>query len=54
MKKQWWQYFSFVAGAAFIFGFTALNRNYDIAGGVSIGIGVVATIIYFFNQQKEA
>ena len=52
MKKQWWEYFSYIGGAAFI-AWNIFDR-FSPLGFTLMGIGIVSTVIYFFNQQKNS
>jgi cellulose synthase/poly-beta-1,6-N-acetylglucosamine synthase-like glycosyltransferase len=52
MRKQWWQYFSYVGGAAFTI--YMMSNKFSIMGFTFLGIAIISTVIYFFNQQKNS
>ena len=44
--------FSYIGGAAFLIGFNVLSKN-DMLGLILMGVGIVASVVYFYNQQKN-
>jgi hypothetical protein len=51
MKKKWWEHFNYISGTSFCV--WLLTDKSSILSFILLGIGIVSTVIYFFNQLKN-
>jgi hypothetical protein len=52
MKKKWWEYFNYVGGVAITL--WMISDKFSVIGFALLGLAIVSTVIYFFNQQKHS